>query len=212
MKIFFNGCSWTYGEELKNPEETRYSKLICNHFNAEETNIAISGGSNSRVLRTTLLDHDMSQYDLAIIQFTTNSRTEYFDDSYQKWRNINISGVHKTSRKNIVRKFHQHPEGIHNLEHINFWADHFSSIYTDTYGESEEEICFKSIRNHFEIQKTPYLLITIKSKNQDYDFNLNRRIYPIAVRQHPNELGHYMISRDLIKLIESRYSHLKIKK
>ena len=40
MKILFNGCSWTEGAELENPEEERYSRLVCNELGADEKNIA----------------------------------------------------------------------------------------------------------------------------------------------------------------------------
>ena len=32
MKIYFDGCSWTYGTELENKEQERFSRLICEHF------------------------------------------------------------------------------------------------------------------------------------------------------------------------------------
>ena len=51
MKIYFDGCSWTKGEELENQEEERFSKLICDELGAEETNLAINGGSNDRIIR-----------------------------------------------------------------------------------------------------------------------------------------------------------------
>ena len=44
MRIYFDGCSWTKGEELENQEEDRFSRLVANHFDAEEYNIAIRGG------------------------------------------------------------------------------------------------------------------------------------------------------------------------
>ena len=70
MKIYFDGCSWTKGAELENPEEERYSKLICNHLGAEETNLSMSGGSNDRIVRQLLVEINIEEYDLAIIQMT----------------------------------------------------------------------------------------------------------------------------------------------
>ena len=46
MKIYFDGCSWTEGAELSQPQEERYSKLICDKLGAEETNLALGGGGN----------------------------------------------------------------------------------------------------------------------------------------------------------------------
>jgi hypothetical protein len=33
MKIYFDGCSWTYGTELENPEQERWSTLISQKLN-----------------------------------------------------------------------------------------------------------------------------------------------------------------------------------
>ena len=94
MKIYFDGCSWTRGAELQNPEEERYSKLLCNELGAEETNIAKGGGSNNRIVRNLLVENNIEDYDLAVIQMTYPVRTEYFDKdwvrvnpkhNYNKW-------------------------------------------------------------------------------------------------------------------------------
>ena len=47
--IYFNGCSFTNGYELKNKFTDRYSTLVTNHYNKEEKNDAKVGGSNDRV-------------------------------------------------------------------------------------------------------------------------------------------------------------------
>ena len=40
MKIYFDGCSWTWGAELKDPYQSRYSKIISDKLGAEEYNIS----------------------------------------------------------------------------------------------------------------------------------------------------------------------------
>ena len=59
MKVYFDGCSWTNGAELDHPEQERFSKLICDEFGAEETNLSIKGGSNDRIVRNLLVEHNM---------------------------------------------------------------------------------------------------------------------------------------------------------
>ena len=59
MKFYFDGCSHTWGAELAEPEVSRYSRLVSDHFGAEEYNIARRGGSDKRVLRK-LLETDLS--------------------------------------------------------------------------------------------------------------------------------------------------------
>ena len=75
----YNGCSFVWGDELINPEESRFSKLISDHFGIEEHNLAIRGGSNDRILRTTV-DYISSgnRPDFAIIVWSGTDRIEYF--------------------------------------------------------------------------------------------------------------------------------------
>ena len=51
MKILYNGCSITWGDELTDRENQRYSRLVSNHYNAEEVNLASNGISNDRIVR-----------------------------------------------------------------------------------------------------------------------------------------------------------------
>ena len=92
MKIYFDGCSFTYGSELKDRLKSRYSRLLCDHFDAEEYNIARGGGSNRRIARN-LLEHDLSQYDMVVLQMTKRQRTEYY--SYGHWQRVSWAKVVK---------------------------------------------------------------------------------------------------------------------
>ena len=58
MDILFVGCSITWGDELKDRLNTRYSKLICDALGANETNIAECGMSNDWIARRTLKRHE----------------------------------------------------------------------------------------------------------------------------------------------------------
>ena len=95
MKIYFDGCSWTWGSELENNEEERYSRLICNELGAEECNYAKRGGSNDRIIRNLMTENDIEKYDLAIIQMTYPARTEYLKLQQlekDKWKKVSPDG------------------------------------------------------------------------------------------------------------------------
>ena len=94
MKIYFDGCSHTWGAGLETPELSRYSKIVSDHFGAEEYNIAQRGGSDKRVLRN-LLETDLEPYDYVVVQLTCKNRTEFFDDDNKKWVQINLSSLRK---------------------------------------------------------------------------------------------------------------------
>ena len=83
MHIFFNGCSYTWGDELENREEERYSRVVSTHYNAQETNIAANGNSNDAIARTTMEWFAQGNTcDLAVIQWTVISRFETYKKEY----------------------------------------------------------------------------------------------------------------------------------
>ena len=89
MKIYFDGDSWTHGGELdkKGREYLRYSRLVSKKLGAVEYNFSQCGASNYKIVRRLLIDHDISEYDIAIIQMTYPERLEYYD---KKWKTISI--------------------------------------------------------------------------------------------------------------------------
>ncbi len=78
-KILFHGCSITWGDELEDRENERYSKLVCNNFGVDEKNIALCGNSNDRIVREAIEYLENEKVDIVILQFTVQSRMEWFD-------------------------------------------------------------------------------------------------------------------------------------
>ena len=79
MKILFHGCSITWGDELEDRENERYSKLVSDKFDTKENNIALCGNSNDRIVRETIEYLKTSKVDVVVMQFTVHSRMEWFD-------------------------------------------------------------------------------------------------------------------------------------
>tara|TARA_R100001460_G_scaffold4800_1_gene13440 strand:- start:12542 stop:13321 length:780 start_codon:yes stop_codon:yes gene_type:complete len=53
MTLLVNGCSFSYGDELTNHEEERYSTHLGNHLGMDVINASWPGSSNERIWRTT---------------------------------------------------------------------------------------------------------------------------------------------------------------
>ena len=104
MKIYFDGGSWTWGAELEDPYNSRYSKIVSDKLGAEEYNISKKGASNFRIVRQLLVDHkNISEFDLVVIKLTIPSRMEYYDKSFKKFKDCtNWSVVTKYSLKDLV--------------------------------------------------------------------------------------------------------------
>lgn len=76
----FNGCSFVWGDELKDPMNTRFSKLISDELNVEEVNLSLKGGSADRMFRTTLdYLHTNPKPDIMIMVWTGVDRFEYIN-------------------------------------------------------------------------------------------------------------------------------------
>lgn len=90
MKLYFNGCSTTYGDEL--PEDIRASACwagqVAAHYNAEFLNDSTRGGSNQRTLSRTMLH--LNKFDKFYIQwtyaerFTLHDANNWFEANFQK--------------------------------------------------------------------------------------------------------------------------------
>mgnify|MGYP001188510766 CR=1 FL=1 len=80
--ILFDGCSFTYGDELENPEKDAYPHLVARMGLRDGAkpriyrNIGECGKSNDGILRTTLEFCENNPVSSAIIQFTKFSRRE----------------------------------------------------------------------------------------------------------------------------------------
>ena len=180
MKIYFDGCSWTYGAELENPEEERFSKVLCNELGAEEYNIAIGGGSNDRIVRNLLVEeHNIEDYDLAVIQMTYPVRTEFFYDN--EWIRVN-------PKNNYNKWLHGEDGNIERIgekfkHHADFWKYYYMHVTNEKYFETQEKIHYHTIRNSCKI---PLVLVTINRWTKlPFDLQLND-----GTRNMKHKMGH----------------------
>ena len=76
MNFYFNGCSFTYGDELKNPQLDSWPALVAKNLQASFVNDAVNGGTNYRTVYRTL--HNVAEFDCFFIAWTSYNRfTEY---------------------------------------------------------------------------------------------------------------------------------------
>ena len=182
MKIYFDGCSYTYGAELINPIDERYSKLVANHFGAEDYNIARGGGSNRRIIRN-LLSHNMSEFDMVVIQMTYKWRTEFYKDG--RWKRIRHfktpSGFSHTKQKFVEEKV-THP--------------YLKDMYSDEFGEIDEKIMYHAIKNILKDKK--HFILTIQHDTVLPIYACNEP-YSRAPRGHPDKEGHKFFADVVIR-------------
>ena len=192
--IYFDGCSWIYGAELENPEEERFSKVLCNDLGAEEYNISKQGGSNDRIVRNLLVEQNIEEYDLAVIQMTYPARTEYYKHAW-----ININPKHNYSRW-LHRDPYKHKKvNIDKLkekftEYQNFWKEYYTSIISKTYITTKEKIHYQTIQNHCEVKKVPVIILTINQWTVTSAHQLNVPTLKYHRYGHPTKESHRVIA------------------
>jgi len=217
MKIYVDGCSYTYGGELKDPEKTRYSTLLGNKIGAEVCNVAQGGASNARIVRNLLVENDITKYDLAIIQLTFPERLEYYDPhrilknrKNKGWTNITIHSATdvgfdwENGDFGDVKIGEELRKGVQPINK-QFWTQYYKSIYQEEYGRAYEQIAYTTIKNHCKINNVPLALLTCDDSTPlEYTLQLNNgKRYAKAKYRHPNELGHMRIALDLMFIIKT---------
>lgn len=109
MKTYFNGCSFTYGDELENPMQDSWPVLTASKLNFEFLNDAVPGGTNDRIMYKTI--QNIGNYDCFIIAWTTYTRfTEYnpvdnFEINFTPVLKIDVSAHYSDDLKNNYKKF-----------------------------------------------------------------------------------------------------------
>ena len=217
MKIYFDGCSWTEGAELEKPEEERFSRLVCQEFDAEEKNISQGGGSNERIIRNMMVSKNIEEYDLAVIQMTFPARTEYYsgiplrkDVVPSGW--ISVNPKYNFSRMLSMLKQKQIEEEMLSLKgvweklhskfltHKKFWNDYYRTDTTKEFFETKEKIQKQTIENHCQVKGVPLVICTINPWTKEtFDVQLNRKNLPTHRFCHPTKEGHRTLADKIIR-------------
>lgn len=205
MIIYFNGDSWTRGAELENDTQERYSKLLCDHYGAEEINLAYDGKSNDAIIREIYLDQP--EADLAVIQMTFPLRTEYYHTRRKKWHSVNVNADYRSwsAEKTEESVRSSLPNSDNRQEFKDFWTFYYTDIVSDDFLMMKEKVQMEQIKSYFGNKNIPLVLVTINNYTlYDFDLNLSMQRYPYAPKSHPNKEGHQMIKEDIINIIKSR--------
>ncbi|WP_158841348.1 DUF6071 family protein [Saccharothrix deserti] len=118
-----NGCSMTAGEELDSPRTQAWPVLLARALGVELVNMGLGGGSNRRIVRTTVatlpaLCEQRSiapEETLVVCTWTRPDRTEHFDPGFTRRRsefdadvNWRVIGPFNDSRDKQAKAFYRH--------------------------------------------------------------------------------------------------------
>ena len=211
MKFYFDGDSFTYGGGLKKigivPEDVRWSRIVCDHFGAEEINLATGGASNDRVMRH-LLDDPSEVYDFYFLQTTISNRSEFYDTKKKKW----VRYMYSSGDGPLMRDGHY---GLEEERKFREWIDFgMRRIYNDHYGKTKENITYNALKSYvasvgrskksfFSTLLSPYLT----DNKYDLHFAGKRELVYARVSSidgHPSVEGHKTIAKHVIDIVKER--------
>ena len=187
MKIFSNGSSFAAGSYPK-----YLAELLRARFkrNVDLTNISTPGYSNRSIWRTTI-EFNPQNYDLAVIQLTSRSRTEFYIDF-----GIDVGWIEISPQLT-------HP----NLgDKKKLWQYWYENLYTDEYGECEENFAIEGLRDYFAINNIPCIIMTTDkfTISKKFDLNIFDINFPMDKTRHPTTIGHKVIANKIYEIINSR--------
>ena len=86
--LFVNGCSFSWGDELRDRRTQAYPKLLCQKLGYGLVNFSECGASNDKILRTTLefLQKSKDKKDdmFVIVQWSAILRREFYSNGWYK--------------------------------------------------------------------------------------------------------------------------------
>lgn len=232
MKLFVNGCSFTHGHKEWRfdmlPPDWVWPSLISKDFD-ETVNLAWQGGSNHRVIRTTLEHFDKINDEsdwLAIIQWTNPySRTEFYDaktntyfgyceGSNEPVLDLTANTKFVTIPKDFYRSLEIYKQStvIRSLVDLEntFICQNF--ILAEYFKKRGIKFIFVSLSSHSYIHpENEHPLVKMLPRNDMLDTTLTSFINP-GVKHliesdtdyHPNKAGHRVIANYITNELRAR--------
>jgi hypothetical protein len=143
LKFYFDGDSFTNGVGLESKEDYRWSKLVCDHFGAEEINLSHGGACNEKVMRHLFAKPTTEVYDFYFLQTTIPIRGEFYDRKKKRWVGYSHEcGKHGNLLDKSISRWGR-VEGPKFAQWIDFGL---SRIYTDELGKTRESVAYHAMK------------------------------------------------------------------
>ena len=231
--ILFNGCSWTYGDELDDPILEGYPHLLADKLNLPFKNLGRNGRSNDSIFHSTMSYLLEEHPKLVIVQWTHPPRFGFLEGD--EWSDH----IPKSFVSHIFSYAVKDEDGNKDYKVCNIEDDLVNSSYLRmyTYMISLEHYCrlnkipYIAYSNYTRVPKAnlipfkkDYKLIT-----SPYITNLKNYIEPtlelnwkVFIKEnilgtrdrrwnrfgHPSKLAHSLWSSYLYDRIKEKYDHL----
>jgi hypothetical protein len=151
MRLYFNGCSHTYGDDLADPKNDSWPAVLSQQLGLDFVNDSVSGGTNDRIVYRTIKHLD--QFDRFYIAWTYTSRfTRYRSDNNHDV-NFNPPLVHTLYSKdyNFAEYGKIHYKVWHNELHaVKSWLQNIVMLQRLFESECKHYVMINSVPNHLD--------------------------------------------------------------
>jgi hypothetical protein len=149
MRLYFNGCSHTYGDDLTDPYSQSWPAVLSKELGFDFLNDSTSGGTNDRILYRTIKHID--QFNKFYIAWTYPSRfTRYKSDNNHEV-NFNVQLKHELYGNDSDFK--------------NYGTIHYRSWHNELY---EFKLWLQRIillQSLFKVKNKPYVMLNSDNNN-----------------------------------------------
>ena len=143
MRLYFNGCSHTYGDDLDSPATQAWPSILSNSLGCEFLNDAVSGNANDHIIYRTI--KNANQFDKIYIAWTYIERfTRYrFDNNY-------VVNFNPKLGNNLYNN---------DMDFVNYGKMHYAIWYNDLYSFKLWLQNIILLQRYLESVKKPYLMV-----------------------------------------------------
>lgn len=170
-EFYFGGCSFTYGQDLKDTKGTRYSRLVSDYFDATDVNQSLRGGSNQQIVRKFNTYVSQSKPDFVSIMWSQASRFEAISltSDHRYTLEPPYQQVHsRWVQRNLDLNRHEAVDFIKDSEIAEAYEHFYFKIYTDEYQILNWLNQILTIQNYCKSNSIPYLMSCAFSTNWMY--------------------------------------------
>ena len=210
--ITFSGCSITWGDELNDRLNERYSKLVADHYNTKGYNMSECGISNDAIVRRTIEYLQGTRPDLVVLQFTVTQRIEFFDANVEpeKWTPQRLKSVRQ---RDYYTRIYNEVLGAENLwkniflfdsfcksigqKYVSIIAEHYESTqrWPERYYENKKGYWRSLCNDYTPVWMHMDVLKGLRQCPAHYANGFNGG--------HPSAKGHKAIANKIIELIDA---------
>ena len=157
MSLYFNGCSFTYGDELTNPKHDAWPVLVSSRLESNFLNDAVSGGTNDRIVYNTV--QNINHYDYFFIawtfygRFTERNPVDNFEINFNPQLKLDASLHYSNDLKKNYQKYKDY-----GTLYYKYW---FNELYE--FKKWLQQIVL--LQSFFKVHNKPYLMLNTGDNN-----------------------------------------------